>query len=435
MSGLARRSLILLALAVVLSLPIAFMPSEWPGWILLYASFGVIPVLISPHRRPRLFIATWGTLAVHHAVAIASVYLIPLFRDSDAKVFHNTASFIALHGGFNFSPGANFYRSMLGLAYSAAGPSLFLGQGTSCFAYALSCVMLVKFMDLLKVERHQVAVILVYGLLPALMTLSTSTMREAWQVLFFMSAAYFLIRFRVKAEPWSLVLGAGAALAMGFLHNGLLVFALVMLPFILFSRISPRAPLSLARLVGIGLTVSLLAGLGAAVALNKLPRSESLEAITQGDALEYASDYREKGAKGARAEYGITLDTGSPIAFLKSAGLLFVYYMLAPFPWQISTGLDLVGAADSWFRALLIIFAVLTWRALPPGIPASMHRLLMILYVSMSFLWAMGTINYGTGFRHHVVAIWIPLVLGLPPLLDALGALISRDKKKRERAI
>lgn len=417
--------MILLALVGLLSIPIILMPSEWTAWVVIYASYGLITLMISPRRHPRLLIAIWTVLALHHAVAITTVFKTELFRDPDAKMFHNTASFIALHGGLNFAPGANFYRSMLGVVYSAAGPSLFLGQVTSCFAFALSCVMLVKFMDLLKIERHQVPIVLVFGLLPALVILSTSTMRESWQILFFMSAAYFLIHFRLKAAPSSLFLGAAASLAMGFLHNGLLAYALGMLPFVLFSRVGARS-LSLARLIGLALTGILIAGLGAAVVFNKLPRSASLEAITQGDALEYAAQYRESGAKGARAEYGISLDTGSPLAFIKSASLLFVFYMLAPFPWQLSTGLDLVGAADSWFRALLIIFSIRAWRARSPGVSASVHRLLIWLYFSMSFLWAMGTINYGTGMRHHVVAVWIPVLLGLPPLLDALHKLISR---------
>lgn len=423
--------MILLALAAVLSLPIIFMPSEWGGWVVLYASFAVIPVMIPPRRRQRLIIAIWVTLAVHHAVAIANFYATTIFRAPDAAMFHNTASYIAIQGGAGFAPGADFYRSMLSLAYSAAGPSLFLGQETSVFAYALTCVVLSKLMDLLKIERHQVPIVLVFGLLPALVLYGSLTLRESWQILFFMSAVYFLIRFRLKAEPWSLFLGVAAALAMGFLHNGLLAYALCMLPFILFSRVGGRASLSLARLVGLALTGLLLAGLGAAVVFNKLPKSASLEALTQGDALEYAAQYRESGAQGARAEYGITLDTGSPLAFAKSAGLLFVYYMLAPFPWQISTGADIYGAADAWLRALLLLFAVRAWRSHPPGVSSSVHRVLIGLYLSMSLLWAMGTINYGTGIRHHLVAFWILALLGVPPLLDTLNSLTSQYAGKR----
>jgi len=426
--------MIIFLLAVVLSLPIVFMPSEWGGWLVLYASFAVIPLMIPLRSRRRVIGAIWITLAVHHAFAIANSYFTTIFRAPDASMFHNTAGYIAVQGGASFSPGADFYRSMLGLAYSAAGPSLFLGQETSIFAYALSCIVLFRFMELLKLERHQAAAILVYGLLPALILYGSLTLRESWQILFFMSGAYFLLRFRLKAEPVSLFFGTAAALAMGFLHNGLLAYALCMLPFILFSRVGDKGSLSLARLVGLALTGLLVAGLGAAVVFNKLPKSASLEALTQGDALEYAAQYRESGAQGARAEYGITLDTASPIGFAKSSSLLFIYYMLAPFPWQISTGADLYGAAESWFRALLIFFAFRAWLSLPPGASSSVRRVLIGLYFSMSLLWAMGTINYGTGIRHHLVSFWILVLLGVPQMLDTLGAMTSRTAGNPRRA-
>lgn len=425
--------MILLSLAGLLCLPIALMPSEWAGWIVCYASFAVIPILISPRRFRRVILTIWITLAVHHAAAIANVYMTNVFRAPDAERFHSAATYIALRGGGSFAPGAEFYRSVLGLVYSAAGPSLFLGQQTSIFAYALSCIVLVKLMVLLKIERHQAAIVSIFGLLPALILYSSSTLRESWQILFFMSSCYFLIRFRLKAEPWALVLGTAAAIAMGFLHNGLLAYALCMIPFILFSRISARSPLSLGRLLGLSLTVIILAGLGAAVVLKKLPQSASLEALAQGDALEYAAQYREAGAKGARAEYGITLDTRSPLGFVKTGSLLCLYYMLAPFPWQISTGVDIIGAAETWFRALLVLFAVRAWRSRQPGVSANIHRLLIALYFSMSVLWALGTINYGTAIRHHLVAVWIPVLLGVPPFLDALDGLLFRYVGLRRR--
>lgn len=426
--------MIFLALAAVLSVPVIFMPSEWGAWLVCYASFAIIPLMIPAKRGLRMIIAIWITLAIRHALALANFDTGSIISASDAQTFHDTASFIAIRGGANFAPGASFYSSMLSLVYALAGPSLFLGQETSIFAYSLTCVMLSKLMDLLKIERHQVAVILIFGFLPALVLFGASTLRESWQILFFMSAAYFLIRFRLKSEPWSLFLGAAAALAMGFLHNGLLAYALLMLPFVLFSQIGARSSLSLARLVGLSLTGLLLLSLGAAVALKKLPHSESLEAVTQGEALEYAAHYRKAGAHGARAEYGIMLDTHSPLAFAGSAGLLFIYYMLAPFPWQITAGVDLVGAADSWFRVLLLFFAWRAWRSRPPGISSNIHRLMFQLYFSMSALWAMGTINYGTGIRHHLVAIWIPVLLGVPPLLDALDGLISHYSGKKMRS-
>lgn len=427
--------MIFLAFAVLLVLPLAVVPEHWASVLIFYMSF-TLPLLLLPLRRsPRLLTAVWATIGARQAVAIVNACVVTFFRAPDAMMFHKTASAIAHAGGARFEPGAEFYRAMLGLAYSVAGPSLLLGHETSVLAYVLSCVVFVKLQDLMKLERHQAASVLVFGLLPAGLLYGSATMRESWQVLFFISAVYFLIRFRLKAEPASLILGVASALAMGFLHNGLMAYALFLVPFALFSRVGARSSLSLGRLLGIVLTGAALAGLAAAVVFNKLPRSASLEALTQGDALEYAAQYRENSEQGARAEYGIALETSSPLAFARSVTLLFTYFMLAPFPWQISNGLDLYGAADSWFRALLLLFAVKAWRAAPPGADANIRRFLLLLYLSMSLLWAMGTINYGTGIRHHIVTIWIPVLLGVPPLMDALiGRSTAGARRKAQQA-
>lgn len=411
--------MIYVALAVLM-LPIAAAPDHWASVLLFYASFALPVLFLQLRRRPTLLVAIWATIAARHAVAIGNAFYHDIFRAPDAMMFHRTASAFALAGGARFEPGAEFYRAMLSLVYSAASPSLLLGNETSVLAYSLSCIVYVRLMDLLKLDRLQPATLLVFGLLPAGLVYGSFTMRESWQVLFFISAVYFFLRFRLMADPFSFLLGAASALSMGFLHNGLLVYSLILAPLTLFSRIGTRATFSVGRLLGLAVALTGLIVLASAVALNKLPRSASLEALTRGDALEYAAQYREQSTQGARAEYGISLETGSPITFAKSIILLFVYYMLAPFPWQISTGLDVIGAADSWFRALLILFAVRAWRKAPPGADKDARLLLLEVYFSMSLLWAMGTINYGTGLRHHVVTNWIPAMLGLTPLWQTL---------------
>jgi hypothetical protein len=36
----------------------------------------------------------------------------------------------------------------------------------------------------------------------------------------------------------------------------------------------------------------------------------------------------------------------------------------------------------------------------------------------MTFLWAIGTVNYGTSIRHHVLTNWIIIILGGLGLID-----------------
>jgi hypothetical protein len=59
--------------------------------------------------------------------------------------------------------------------------------------------------------------------------------------------------------------------------------------------------------------------------------------------------------------------------------------------------------------------------------PARRRKLMFCaaLFGVVTFLWAMGTVNYGTAIRHHLMTNWMLLVLGGPPLL-ALGRRMAR---------
>lgn len=416
--------MILFAWAAVLSVPLFYLSADWAGWLTLYAAFAVVPLFLSFKKRSRLVIAIWGTIGFHAAIAAFNAYAGTIHGvDVDAMKFHGNAAAIAAIGGWDFGLGSRFYTTMLAFAYALGGPSLFFGEATSVFAYALSCVVLVRLLDLLKIDRHQAACVLVFGLHPASALFTSVTLRESWQIYFFMQSAYCLLRFRVSAGPVSLLWGLLGAALMGCLHNGLIVYALFMVPLALFSRMGPRTTLSLPRTIGLGLTMAVSGGLIAAAVTGTLPYTPSLARLSEGEAIEYASTYRQKGEKGARAEYAVKLDAGSPVKFALSLPPVYLYYMLSPFPWQLRSSLDLFAAADGWLRLLLLFFALTALWAPPKGMPYGIPRFLLILYFSMSALWAMGTINYGTALRHHIVPFWILVALGLPPLLDRASKL------------
>lgn len=417
-------AVILLLLGVVLAVPVFYLPADWAGWVTLYGAFGVVPLFLSIKKRRIEISAIWLTILAHALIAAYNAYIQVIHGvDVDAAGFHRDASAIAVIGPWEFGMGSRFYTLILAAAYSLGGVSVFLGEMTSVFAYALSCVALVRMLDLLKIERHRTACILLFGLHPALALFTSVTLREAWQILLFMQSAYSLLKFRVSAAPQALLWGLLGAGLMGCLHNGLIVYALFMIPLALFSRMGIKTTLSLPRMIGLALTGTVAFGLLAAALTGSLPYTPSLAKLSQGEALDYASTYRQKGEKGARAEYAVKLDAGSPVKFALSVPPVYAYYMLSPFPWQVRTGLDLFAALDGLLRLALLFFAFTALWKPPPGTPAGIPRFLLILYFSMSALWAMGTINYGTAMRHHIVPYWILVVLGAPPLLDRAAKL------------
>ena len=99
---------------------------------------------------------------------------------------------------------------------------------------------------------------------------------------------------------------------------------------------------------------------------------------------------------------------------------MLTYFLFAPFPWQIKDVLDVYASMESLLRLVLIYCSVKHWYN-AYGLQRQMLGLLLVLFFSMSFLWAIGTSNYGTGMRHNIVAWWILSITGVPILMRTLS--------------
>ena len=121
--------------------------------------------------------------------------------------------------------GSRLYEELLAKVYALFGPSYFLGSILSIYAFALSVIVLVRFMEILNIQHGKGLVVLLFGALPTAVLYGSVPMRDPYQVLFFMLACYCLVRFRLSSQPLYLIAGVIFALMMGILHKGLVVYA------------------------------------------------------------------------------------------------------------------------------------------------------------------------------------------------------------------
>jgi hypothetical protein len=108
-----------------------------------------------------------------------------------------------------------------------------------------------------------------------------------------------------------------------------------------------------------------------------------------------------------------------------SSIMILTYYMFTPFPWQIGHPRDLYALAESLLRMACLFAIFRMWRRGGPVTP-QVVVLLMVVYLSMAFLWAAGTFTWGTATRHHMIHQWIVLMLGVPALLGGRAARYGR---------
>lgn len=403
--------------------------NDWPGLLLILLSFYVVVRLRKKWKDDNLTFTLCFVLAMHHVLALTNAYLFIIHgADADAVSFHRLGVEWAMDGKWSIMVGAKFYPQLLGIFYRIFSPSHLFGEELSIIAFLFACFVLIKLINLLNITKYRVGLLLIFGLLPTNLVLGSVTMRESYQILFFMLAVYWGLRFHLEHTKGAMIFCVFSAIIMGFFHKALILYVLFLLPilFLWFPQqisgsLSYKWSFSKRRLITVSLLLVLIIGALISGIQLKVSGLGPVEAFLSGEWLKYAEEYRirgiEKSASYARAIYGITLDVSSPISLIKSVWLIYIYYLLAPFPWQIINWLDVYAFTESLLRFILIIFSIISWYR-SEGLQRSICGLLLIIYFSMTLLWSTGTVNYGTSIRHHLLTNWIIVILGGPVLID-----------------
>lgn len=427
-----RKETVIFLVLIILTLPFGWVTGEWVSLCLAYISLGII--IFSKDLSKDLTLCSFAILAVlvrHLASLINYYYFLLMGADMDAVGFHNNASAIASSiqpawfGEFGkLEAGSKVYSEYLAFFYRIFGESKLLGQTLSIIAFSLSFLVLIKITKSLRLTRFGVGLAVFYGLLPSAIIFTSITLREVYQMLFFLMSIYFAICLKKKATLPTMIMLIIGAIGLAVLHNGLLVYSifLVCLSFFWglgfsFTNWSKKNPVT--KLVG----VLLIIGIVGAWATYASDMGGASRALMSGEGGDYAGIYREQTGTD-RSTYGGKLDTSSSITFIPSAAVVFAFYILAPFPWQISTGADVYGALEGYLRLILIYHGVKTWYR-SRGERRSQWLYLLICFFSLEFLWAMGTSNWGTAIRHHLVAYGVLVILGGPGLIKSMTRRVS----------
>lgn len=406
------------------------MVDDLPGWLLILLSFYIVIRFQKKRKDNNLSFALYFILAMHHVIALTNTYLFTIHAaDADAGKFHRLAVEWAASGRVSVMGGSGFYEQLLGIFYRIFSPSHLFGEELSIIAFLFSCLVFIKLIDLIGLKKHQVWLLLMFGLLPTNLVLCSVTLRESYQILFFMLAVYWGLRFHLEPTKGAMIFCVFSAVIMGFFHKALIIYMLFLLPllFLWFSKQVSNSPhsrwrFSRNRFIVIGIILILIMGILTIAILLEIPGSGALSSVFYGKGLKYVVAYRIRLLTGgrspyARANYGILYDTTSFGSLVKTISLAFIYYLFAPFPWQITNWLDVYAFTESLLRFILIAFSIISWyRA--DGIQRRIWGLLLIMYFSMTLLWSTGTVNYGTSIRHHLLTNWIIIILGGPCLID-----------------
>lgn len=389
--------------------------------LLLCSTFLVVLCFRDIRKDRRVLFVVYGLLLLRHATALVNAYMFEVKGGGpDAATFHCDAVEWAVSGQWHLIVSAEFYIQSLGTIYRFLGASHLLGEELSILAFAVSCGILIKVLRLLEGGRYCITVLLLYGLLPSGIIFTSLTLRESFEILFFMLAVYWGVRGRIHRNAICLILGIVSSLAMGLFHKGLVGYAvfltglLVLWPFRSDRSAGQRGLRKWGTVVRIAVVA--VVAMGAFIVLRSGVISGAAEMedfFVAGKPVDVLRSFRGLGETvSARTTYVIQLDNPSSLALCVALVQMFLWYMLLPFPWNISTTLDLYAFLEVVLRIGLIVLALITWRS-SSGRRRSVTGMLVCIYFSMAVLWSLGTVNYGTAIRHHFTNYWILVVLGV----------------------
>jgi len=341
--------------------------------------------------------------------------------EGDAPGFHAAAVAYSSSLVFDKFIMGYFYSYVLGLIYFLVTDSLFLGSLLSSVTWLASAVILVRSMQVLKIEdSYQLKAMLIYALLPSSIMYTSVTLREVYQLFFVNLAIYSALKiFCHKSSKHWLYLFFSLA-GMMTLHGALVVFGTYFLiATMILASFRTNMVLSKVKLLIVMPLIVLVAFYGISLAtsifINLEGRFSDAVVIQQEGSLTTDPDARTYYKKNVEAIDGVT-------DLLLFVPITLFQYLFEPLPWRISAAIDIVSLFENILRAWLIWKALLGLRKTSNKIRIPVY-FVFLAYLAIETIWSIGTINWGTAIRHH-----------LPSLGLLLMAAFAYSRKNLQRA-
>jgi 4-amino-4-deoxy-L-arabinose transferase-like glycosyltransferase len=240
----------------------------------------------------------------------------------------------------------------------------------------------------------------IIALFPVLNLYSAITMREAVIVFFLALSFYFFSLWIKKGELKNIILSVSTIFISSIFHGGIFPIGLIYL--FVFSFYFPKEKKwrFLSKSLFIGFLIALIYSfLFFAFFQSKIPFFVDIERMDR------ISESRSIG----RAAYLEEMETENAFDAVWQTPVRAIYFYLAPFPWDAENWKDVGGLFDISLYILFFFFSVSTLRKLKKEDRALFIAIILII-IAFSVIFAWGTSNYGTAFRHRAKIVFLLIV-------------------------
>jgi hypothetical protein len=328
--------------------------------------------------------------------------------EGDALMFHEVALYVSNTGVFEAKYNIGWiYSIFLGVIYYLTLDSIFIGSLLSCFAWFISAVILNKSIQLLGIhQKYRNRAMLLYAIIPSSILFTSVTLREVYQLLFVNTLIYSSLMILIKKNSKYWFLLAFSALTLGLLHFGLVLYALlVALLTFYFTSIRQEKIFSLELIIFYIPAITILSYGAANLFTSIVPFDFS-------DGLAATVEAYQMGHNESRAMYIYKPEINGLFDLFLFMPISLLQYLLEPMPWRIATSLDLALFLENIIRCLFIFFAIRAFFTIKKSLKTPLIFLILI-FLALEMLWALGTVNWGSAVRHHIPGMGILMIIGV----------------------
>lgn len=365
--------------------------------LLLILAAVLIKPLLHHSDNKHLIIAFGSAIALHSFISIGNGLYGPIFgADNDAFRFHVAALtyFDANSTADLILPGW-VYSIFLACIYEITEYSWAIGGMLSTVFFAgvlVACIHLFREFNHnesnSRIDNNltELKIIVLIGLIPASIILTSITMREVYQMFFICVAILYTAKFIKSKRLLDFILMIVALFLFAGLHASFMYYVGIYL-LALFCLMMRKFIFSLKNINKIFLLVVVICSAVLFVDVNIL--YVIISKFIEGTV----------GAEVSRAYYGLPPIAPDIFSIMSFMGISMFNYMTRPLPWEMTSYIDIFPLVENALRIFFI------WRIfqLRRYITASMAWVLFAALL-LELLWGMGTLNWGTAQRHHLVA-------------------------------
>ena len=389
------------------------------GLFVITLSYGV-SFLFPKEIRGSFFIV----LSLHALIilfyAYSGVDLIGATEDADSFYKHaveRSSDIGNLNWNINsLSNGHDFFKNIHAiLQHYFSGPEKIISYSTTLLAWSLCALILVKLYLSICQEDNKGAIVVtyIYALTPSILIFNSYLLREVWMSLIIFSIVYLALKVSSHSKKLlNVSLIIFLTLICILLHRYMVVIIINLLAVILlydainkytwypFNNIKLLSYLSV-LLIGIFVVFNMELD-----SVKYIIRNGIIGSIDQ-YMIELVGGHGD-GAPPARTTYGKTFDKGNLFSIVN----VFLSYQFMPYPWKVSSIIDLAPLFENFLRGGFVILFIINRKRL--SITQKMNvDMIFLIWLSVEFIWSIGTINWGTAYRHHTVVYGLLVLVAI----------------------